>query len=251
VAKSGAWKAFVDQSWSVFAYDWGKYFGCTQEQVLDNACPFLGPSPSLEAYARTTHGFEKVGVPVRLGEHQLLNDGLVGFWTESGDGLDNVFNAPQTLDGLELNADVTWRPGMTTPAIRAYAEGQTDDLTLALQDEPVELTLLLDPRGVVHATSGVLPVRQLQIPSAYYADALRQMGVTFRVGPLLTDSERLYAAVPREPGFTWSWVTRPNGSTWLETTEMADATEHAEFFNPPLLVEGWLKLVPSDTNDPG
>ncbi|HEY0038633.1 MAG TPA: hypothetical protein VGB66_18180, partial [Longimicrobium sp.] len=245
VSKSAAWKAFVDQSWSVFAYDWGHYFGCTQDQVLNNTCPFMGPSPPLEAYARTTHGFEKVGVPIRLGEHQLMNDGLVGFWTESGGDLDPVFHAPQALDGLALEPGVVWRPGTTTPSIRAWTEGRTDNLTLALQDDPLELTLLLDPRGVVHATCGVLPVRQLQIPSAYYAGALRRMGVTFRVGPLLTDSERLYAAVPREPGFAWSWVTRPDGSTWVETTEIADATEHAEFFNPPLLVEGWLKLTPT------
>ena len=34
-------------------------------------------------YARMTHGFEKVVIPLRLGEYQLLNDGLVGFWKET------------------------------------------------------------------------------------------------------------------------------------------------------------------------
>jgi hypothetical protein len=106
--------------------------------------------------------------------------------------------------------------------------------------------MLLDPRCVVHATCGVLPVRSLEIPSAYYAGALKRMGVTFRLSPILTDSERLHAALPKEAGYVWSWVTKPNGSTWAETTDIVDATEHALFFKPPKIVEGWLKLTPKD-----
>jgi hypothetical protein len=101
---------------------------------------------------------------------------------------------------------------------------------------------------VVHATCGVLPVQQLQIPALYYAAALKQMGVTFRVGPILTDSEQLHAALPKEPGFAWSWVTKLNGSTWQETSDIADATPRAEFFLNPLLVDGWFRLVPTEDN---
>jgi hypothetical protein len=72
------------------------------------------------------------------------------------------------------------------------------------------------------------------------------MGVTFRVGPLVTDSEQLHAALPKEPGYAWSWITKPNGSTWDETPKITDATEQAHFFKPPKIVEGWLKLTPSD-----
>src|ERR1051325_9709529 len=115
----------------------------------------------------------------------------------------------------------------------------------------------MDPRGVVHATSGLLPVSQMEIPSAYYADALKHLGVTFRVSPLLTDSEhlhsppladseQLHAALPKEAGYVWSWVSKTDGSTWEETGHIADVTEHAHFFKPPKIVEGWLKLTPKD-----
>jgi len=104
----------------------------------------------------------------------------------------------------------------------------------------------MDPRGVIHATSGILPVYKLEIPSAYYADALKRMGVTFRVSPILTDSEQLHAALPKEAGYVWSWITKPDGSTWKETVAIADATEHAHFFKPPKIVEGWLKLTPKN-----
>jgi hypothetical protein len=243
--KSRYWTSFADQDWDVFAYDWGQFYGCTHDQVKNETCPFLNTPPP--DYARTTHGFENVILPIRLGEHQLLNDGLVGFWKETAEGeLDNVFHAPQTLEDLDIAADVTYQEGRTTPCIRAYTAGVTDNLSVTLQDDPLTLTMLTDPRGVVHATSGVLPVYKLEIPAAYYADALKQMGVTFRVGPLLTDAEQLYAALPKEAGYLWSWVTRANGSTWEETAVIADATEHAHFFTPPKIVEGWLKLTPHD-----
>jgi hypothetical protein len=246
VTRSARWNAFVDQDWGTFAYDWGRFYDCSFQQIVGASCPFFNADHA--DYARTTHGFEKVAVPIRLGEHQLLNDGLVGFWKERADGdLSNVFHAPQTLDDLEIGADVTFQPGRETPCISAYAANATDNLSMTLQDDPLALTMLVDPRGVVHATCGILPVAQLQIPPAYYADALARMGVTFRVSPILTDAEQLHAALPKEAGYVWSWVTRPNGSTWQETGAIADATEHAHFFKPPKLVEGWLKLTPKQT----
>jgi hypothetical protein len=243
--KSRHWKAFADQGWNVFAYDWGRFYGCTYDQVIQGKCPFLNPIIPLSAYTRTTHGFEAVVIPVRLGEHQLLNDGLFGFWKETANGeLDNVFHAPQTVDGLK--ADVSYQEGRTTPCIRGYTSGVTDNLRLTLQDDPLALTMLMDPRGVVHATSGLLPVYKLEIPSAYYSDVLKRLAVTFRVSPILTDSEQFHAAAPKEPGYVWSWVTKPNGSTWEETGNIVEATEHAHFFSPPKIVEGWLKLTPKN-----
>jgi hypothetical protein len=246
--KARHWKAFADQSWDAFAFDWGNFYGCTYDAVMNESCGFMNASP-LADYARTTRGFENVVVPIRLGEFKLLNDGLVGFWKETADGeLDNVFHAPPALDDLDIASDVTFQEGRTTPCIRAYSAGVADNLSMTLQDDPLALTLLMDPRGVVHVTCGALPVSKLEIPSAYYADALKRMGVTFRVSPLLTDAEQLHAALPKEAGYVWSWVTKPNGSTWEDTDLIIDATEHAHFFKPPRIVEGWLKLTPKNNS---
>ncbi len=234
LTKSRNWNAFVDQDWTVFAEDWGRFYGCSLDDVMNESCTFLGPPA--DGYARTTGGVEKVVIPMRLGEHHLLNDGLVGFWKETAEGeLDNVFYVPQTLDRLTMAA-----------GLQGYTSETEHNLSLTLRDEPLGLTMLMDPRGVVHATSGVLPVSKLEIPSAYYADVLKRMKVTFRVGPIITDSEQLHAAVPKEPGHEWSWVARRDGSSWDETKnkDIVDATEHAHFFSPPKIVEGWLKLTP-------
>jgi hypothetical protein len=240
------WNAFADQNWTVFAYDWGSFYGGGYDAIMDESAAFTAPPPA--GYARTTHGFEKVVVPLRLGEHQLLDDGLVGFWKETAAGeLDNVFHAPQTLESLKIDDDqVIFKDGCTNPCIRAYKPGVTDNLTLTLQDDPLALTLLVDPRGVVHASCGLLPVSKLEIPPAYHADVLKRMGVTFRVSPLITDTEQLHAALPKEAGYAWSWVAKRDGSTWEETATIAEATEHAHFFKPPKIVEGWFKLTPTD-----
>jgi hypothetical protein len=242
--KSPYWQAFADQDLEAFGYDWMHFYNCTYDQLDAESCLFLD---SVKNYARTTRAFEKVFLPFRLGEHQLLNDGLVGFWKETAAGeLDNVFQAPQTLNDSDITDDVAYQPDRTSPCIRAYSDQQNDNLSLTLQDDPLALTLLMDPRGVIHATCGILPVYKLEIPPAYYADALKSMGVTFRVSPLLTDAEELHAALPKEPGYAWSWVSKANANTWNETAKIADATEQAHFFKPPKIVEGWLKLTPDD-----
>ena len=242
--KSRYWQAFAAQDWDVFAYDWGQFYGCSYDEIENQKCLFNNKGLN---YARTTHGFEKVVIPMRLGEHQLLNDGLVGFWEETAAGeLNNVFHAPQTLKDVEITDDVIFKPGRTTPCIRPYADGMNDNLSVTLEDDPLALTILMDPRGVIHATSGILPVHKLEIPPAYYAHALKSMGVTFRVSPLVTDAEQLHAALPKEAGYVWSWITKTNVNTWEETAAITDATEQAHFFKPPKIVEGWLKLTPRD-----
>src|SRR5215217_1263791 len=86
--KSRYWQAFADHDWCVFGYDWGQFFNCSLEKILGEngqSCSFLDDTPPKD-YARTTHGFEKVVIPLRFGEYQLLNDGLVGFWKETAEG---------------------------------------------------------------------------------------------------------------------------------------------------------------------
>ena len=144
---------------------------------------------------------------------------------------------------------MTFKEGRLTQCIRAYDKNVTDNLSLTLQDDPLALTILMDPRGVIHSTCGMLPVYKLEIPSVYYADTLKRMGVTFRVSPILTDTEELHAALPKEPGYTWSWITQPAASTWQETGTIVEATEQAHFFKPPKIVEGWLKLTPHGNSE--
>jgi hypothetical protein len=61
-------------------------------------------------------------------------------------------------------------------------------------------------------------------------------------------------------GAQWSWLARPNASTWTETPATAPSTTDAPpdhvrgtsqsaVFTPQRLVEGWLKLAHTTDDD--
>ncbi|MEV4254345.1 hypothetical protein AB0J52_14430, partial [Spirillospora sp. NPDC049652] len=167
----------------------------------------------LRRTARETNGFTMVDFPVRIGALARLNDGVVGFWREDSAG---------------------------TLADRFDPAGTT--LKLALDKPAALLTLLIDPHGHVHATSGILPTKSISLPPEHYAAALAGMEVDFRVAPLLGDLNGPVAVpVPEEAGYRWSW--RQRGRTgWLPDREPALPRPDAGFPAAPTVREGWLAL---------
>jgi hypothetical protein len=190
---------------------------------------------------RSTAGLETVRFPLRLGEHGLLDDGLLGFWVESGaDFGDGSFYAPQGLGDFPEPSGMTAGRTDNDPVV---AGGGNVTLTV---DGPTEyLTMLVDPRGSVHATTGILPAKVLRIPPEQYGPSLDRIGVTFLAAPVLTDPDQLRVALPAEPGHRWSWLERtPTG--WAETPAAAlgQLRADATLAGAQELREGWLKLAP-------
>ena len=164
---------------------------------------------------RETNGFTLVGFPVRIGEHQRLNDGVLGFWLE---------DAAQRL---------------TSPYHGVGAD--QIPLTQAIDTPSRFLTLLLDPRGTVQATCGVVPTRSLSIPAEMYRPALEKMAVSFFTAPLLTDAGQIAMPLPNEPGSAWSWQQQgPAG--WSQTADPQQPDQRIPA--QPTLREGWLTLRP-------
>lgn len=114
------------------------------------------------------------GVPVRL------DDGLLGFWVDG----DAVMHAPKSPPASDASPHVLVRTGT----------------------EPVGVTMLVDPRGQVHAISGVLPTKRLAIDSAQVAPALAALQVSFRAGPILTRPGFVDHVEPTGPDLRWRWV---------------------------------------------
>lgn len=184
---------------------------------------------------RDTALAEYIRFPVRLGEYEQQNDGLIGYWIEEGDKFaDNLFYAPQTND-------------IDDPNIITHGESSFT-IDLAPAEPPVYMTLVFDPRGKLHATSGILPVKEIDIPPAHYAQALQQIEVSFLNAPLVTDGAQLFLPLPSMPGYNWSWVQRQSDN-WEETTNIKPLRTDAPFSVTQTILEGWMKLNPSEETD--
>lgn len=176
----------IDQSWNSFRQD-------------------------LQRNTRETCGLTRVEFPIRLGEYKQLNDGLVGYWVESdGDYRENTFYSPQTdfheEDHIKTHAD--------------------DPMTIyqAVDSRPHTLSMLIDPRAEVHATSGILPAKAISVPADQYTPALQAINVTFLSAPILTELGKVRMPLPAEAGYKWSWLQEINGQ-WCEISSPGIVTQ--------------------------
>jgi hypothetical protein len=122
------------------------------------------------------------------------------------------------------------RPGMFDPA-----------------SESVMLTLLVDPRGGVHATSGILPRKKIELMREHVAPALANMSVTFRIGPVLSDPATIRMPLPAEIRGNWSWVRKTGLTVWEESPVVDAVPEPKLTPTPSQINEGWLKLSEYNT----
>jgi hypothetical protein len=182
-------------------------------------------------------GLTGFSFPIRLGSTELLDDGLIGYFTAD--------------DYTKFNA-----VHASTAATSPYVAPVVPDNYLSLPfDYPtyttIELTMLLDPLGKVHAATGLLPTASLTLPPEFYVGALRRMAVTFRVGPALTQSSMIRLPLPAEQNGAWSWIRRSGtGPTdWEVDTIVAANAVPRLADTPPSLIDGWLKFTPTNSLD--
>ncbi|MEO1627718.1 MAG: hypothetical protein AAFV25_21390, partial [Bacteroidota bacterium] len=189
-------------------------------------------------------GLTKVPLPFYVGEDQLPQNGLIGYFDESDFSTFYVVTNHSEIE----NSFIEERSVLTVPL---------NDATKEEADRNYHyLTLLLDPRGVVHTVSGLLPTVELNLPNRLVEDALNNMDVTFRIGPLMVDPDRLRMPKPTDIQGRLSWLYRSGVNIWQkdqpvnegktvwENTNIEEANDMATFPNSKRneLAEGWLKL---------
>lgn len=168
--------------------------------------------------------FTSVRVPIRLGELANLSDGLVGYFCADR----ATFYAPASHGG---------GPGVAAP--------EPNTLAPAIGDAPTILLTLLDPRAPLHATVGLLPVKDIQIPPYMFADAMSSLAVTFLTSPLLAQGDaKLALPLPAIKGADWRWIAQEPGETSWSELPVGAANPGAAGFSTQQLREGWLKLSP-------
>lgn len=190
---------------------------------------------------RETSRFTKVKFPIRIGEYHQLNDGLVGYWLEGSE-----FQIKGSFYASQSNSQ----------AYRNIVTHHSKPITVnrSIDDPPQYLTMLVDPRGIVHATSGILPTKAISIPSDHYRDALSKIELTFFSAPILGDVNQIDLTLPQEAGYLWSWLEYKDG--WTETSTLqtirksvfiAAIGEGGDTLWQNLLDQKWLSSLDKET----
>lgn len=196
---------------------------------------------------------------VRFGDQATREDGVIGYFIEKNYGQFNSVVAP--LTGQTYVTQI----GPLGNANGNYINLQVNDQSI------VNVTLLVDPRASIHATTGILPVKELTIPARFIEDPLANMEIAFHVGPLLTRILPTSTAAGQTPAFsnsvdylpiaeqngTWSWWEKviadsnaqPPVDTW-QGYDLAKALPNAELKGiSSTLREGLLQLVADFKNN--
>ena len=180
--------------------------------------------------------------PVRLGSNAMRDDGVIGYYLDDPNTPANSF---QSFNTVNLPAD------MKTDYLKQI--GQDNYLKLRFVDDTIaspdptknqvcEITMLVDPRGQIHAFTGLLPVVTLNIPTEFTTPALQKMSYMFRAGPFLSSPDEVRIPRPAERKGTWAWFDYVLNAT----TGLAQADGKVSLSTtPPLAREGWLKFTPN------
>ncbi|MGK5533930.1 hypothetical protein [Streptomyces sp. URMC 129] len=145
--------------------------------------------------------------PIRLGNAAQRGDGLIGYF--DGDDYGTFYSVtapgtPQPTDYVQKISADNW------PSLPADSTTRT------------HLTLMVDPQAAVHATTDLLPVADLRLPSRFTRTAMAAMTISLRLSPVLAAlrkiplttparqpasqfSTALALAHPATPRGTWNW----------------------------------------------
>jgi len=181
-------------------------------------------------------GLNKIRFPVRLGALNKPDDTLLGYW----------INPKNAVDYRDFKA--LYREAVSGD------DRQTDDpLSVTADGRVQDLVLLLDPRGSVHASCGILPAKTIDIPPRHYASTLASLDVTFDCLPVLTGGDSAAPAsmvLPRVASGEWHWIST-TGKDWnsLAPSDINGARANLDYGQQGI-AEGWLSVRRDETKKP-
>ena len=205
-------------------------------------------------------------IPVRLGALTQWQDGLLGYFVNDDYATLHVSDAAAAglarpigpmqgfLQQINLVPDfyATFADDLaslpagsttgTTPVTHPYLD--PTGTTCVRPNQAISLTLLVEPKTSVHATTGLQPRKDIGMRRAWIAASLAALTPTFRFGPVLVDPQHIRMPLATDINGTWSWDYRSDPITWTEQPA-TNATDDAILQpDPPTGIEGWLRLQP-------
>ena len=222
-------------------------------------------------WAHTTLNFSNVSDPefvdfefgIRLGDQATRRDGVIGYFADSkkkNDGKTDYgrFNsvvAPETETHQDYISPIGPLGATTEPNfIRLpFKSGRS-----------AFVSILVDPRASMHAVTGLLPIKKVDVPAGLVEVALSRIQVGFAMGPILTDIQPTPTQGDTKPAFAnavtlpspieqngaWSWWERNAKQTGWNGYNLVNAMPIARLGDlPNTLREGILQLS-IDLNSP-
>jgi hypothetical protein len=170
---------------------------------------------------------DKLQVRVSLGCSHNTEDGLVGYFKENSYDHIVLARPPQETD--------KWPSG--------YVAHAKDDAMHVGFGAPKQLTLLMDPWGSVQAATGIVPTKTITLAHAGLDKTLAQMEASFRIGPVLLQTDKL--ALPTPAGDKGQWKF---SGPLTNQAVVPVAPVDLRFFNdqPVIAAEGRLLLLSSE-----
>ena len=164
---------------------------------------------------------------VNLGCSHNTEDGLIGYFANKNYNRLVVTHWPETIAEL--------RSGYVS-------QQQTDAVSVGFR-AAVPLTLLMDPWGSVQAACGLVPAKTITLAQAELDKIATQLEMSFRVGPVLLQADKL--ALPTPAGEKGKW----NFSGPLTNNSATAVTPFdSKYFSdqPVVATEGRLVLLRSE-----
>ena len=203
-----------------------------------------------EARAAAFAALADRAVPVRLGSLTRFDDGLLGFFVDDDyTTLHPVHPAVLELalpvgthQGFLGTVDEAKEFGETLPTVPISAGYVSGDATITIRPGQTRtLTLLLLPGHGVHATSGVVPRKRLELSRSWIAEPLGRIVPSFRVGPVLVDPEAIRMPPISAIGPAQAWTRRVTPASWRDDP-IAAASDVARLPDTPAQAqEGWVR----------
>jgi len=192
----------VNQNWQIFRQD--------MQLERKNECQGDRRNSQTE---RETDGFTEINIPIRVGEYQQFNDGVIGYWKEKPVGArgkedyeyeHDIFYAQQS-DAVESAHIETqyWNPD-----INKEIEEAPINIIQTLDGSAQTITMLIDPCHSVHVSAGILPSKVVTIPPEQYVPIIQAIQVSFLTSPLLSDRDSYNLPLPKIPQHSWTWLEK-------------------------------------------
>jgi hypothetical protein len=199
---------------------------------------------------------KSLGFPIRLGEISKAHDGLYGYFINNdyahfhlvehsvatatrqaryGEGFRTILGAVRD----RLGPDFLPAPSpLDCPYISSAGE-----LTVH-NGQIVRLTLLMHPYARIHATSGILPRKSLELLRDWVAPGLEKIAPSARIGPVLIDPDKIRLPKIAAYGSDQSWTRRDSPITWRDDPILS-ATQAALLPEGRVTAqEGYIRLAP-------